>query len=155
MADHASLTKRRVSREKKSKGNDKEAKRELEVIDKILPHLDEGKPAITADISDDDYEIMKEFFLLTSKRTIFACNVSEDDLGDTINSPEDNSMVARVQKYAEETHGAEINIISARIEEELIAVSPEEAKEFFSADKLPVLIPSAPKFLYNRGFLFP
>ena len=132
LADHASLTKRRVSREKKSKGNDKEAKRELEVIDKILPHLDEGKPAITADISDDDYEIMKEFFLLTSKRTIFACNVSEDDLGDTINSPEDNSMVARVQKYAEETHGAEIIIISARIEEELIDVSPEEAKEFLA-----------------------
>ncbi|MEC9035215.1 MAG: DUF933 domain-containing protein, partial [Verrucomicrobiota bacterium] len=69
---------------------------------------------------------------LTSKRTIFACNVSEDDLAETINSPSDNSMVARVQQYAEETHGAEVIIISARIEEELIDISPEEAKEFLA-----------------------
>ena len=87
LADHAALEKRKTSREKKAKSGDKEAKKELAVMDKLLPHLDQGKPAITAEMNDDEKEIIKEFFLLTSKRTIFACNVSEDELADTISDP--------------------------------------------------------------------
>ena len=47
VADMASLEKRRQSREKKAKGGDKESKKEVELIDIILPHLDQGKPALT------------------------------------------------------------------------------------------------------------
>ena len=130
LADHAALEKRKTSREKKARSGDKEAKKELALMEKLLPHLDEGKPAITAQINDDEKDIMKEFFLLTSKRTIFACNVSEDELANALDNPDAHPMVSKVKSYAHETHGAEAIVISARIEEELIDLSSEEANEF-------------------------
>ena len=132
LADHAALEKRKISREKKAKSGDKEAKKELAVMDKLLPHLDQGKPAITAEMNDDEKEIIKEFFLLTSKRTIFACNVSEDELADAISDPQGHAMVSRVKSYAKDSHGAEAIVISARIEEELIDLSPQDGKDFLS-----------------------
>ena len=132
LADHAALEKRKTSREKKAKSGDKEAKKELAVMDKILPHLDQGKPAITAEMNDDEKEIIKEFFLLTSKRTIFACNVSEDELSGAISDPQGHAMVSRVKSYAKDSHGAEAIVISARIEEELIDLSPQDGKDFLS-----------------------
>ena len=130
LADMASLEKRRVSREKKAKGGDKEAKKEVELIDIILPHLDQGKPALTLEFSDEEAAVVKDFFLLSSKRTIYACNVSEDELATTTENPDSNPLVAKVRQYAAEHSGAEAVVISARIEEELSELSPEEAAEF-------------------------
>jgi len=130
LADIAALDKRKSSREKKAKSGDKEAKAEVELITKLLPHLDQGKPALTAELSDDERELMKEFFLLSSKKTLFACNVSEDELAGVLENPESNAMVAKVKAYAAENQGAEIVVISARIEEELVDLSTEEAEEF-------------------------
>ncbi len=133
LADYAALEKRKESREKKAKGGDKEAIAELAVVEKLLPHLDEGKPAITADLSDDERKLMmRELFLLSSKRTIFACNVSEDELAAALENPDSNPMVKRVADYAEESHGAEAIVISARIEEEMIDLEPDEAKEYLA-----------------------
>ncbi|MDX1681050.1 MAG: redox-regulated ATPase YchF, partial [Akkermansiaceae bacterium] len=119
IADMTSLEKRRSSREKKAKGGDKEAKKELELIDRILPHLDQGKPALTLEFSEEEKPIVKDFFLLSSKRTIYACNVNEDELAEVLADPTNNSMVAKVRDYAAEHSGAQTVIISARIEEEL------------------------------------
>lgn len=130
IADMSSLEKRRSSREKKAKGGDKEAKKEVELIDIILPHLDQGKPALTLDFSEEDKVIVKDFFLLSSKKTIYACNVNEDELANVVTNPESNPMVAKVAQYAKEHSGAQTVIISARIEEELSELEPEEAKEF-------------------------
>ena len=133
LADHAALEKRRASREKKAKGGDKEARAELDVIDKLLPHLDAGNPALTADISDDERKLMmRELFLLSSKRTIFACNVSEDELAAALNDPEGNPMAGKVRQYAKQAHGAEAIVISAHIEEEMIDLEIEEAAEFLA-----------------------
>ncbi|MAS93389.1 MAG: redox-regulated ATPase YchF [Verrucomicrobiales bacterium] len=132
LADMAALEKRKDSREKKAKGGDKEAKREVELIAKLLPHLDEGKPAITLEITEEEKKVLREFFLLTSKRTIFACNVSEDELADAVENPDGHPMVKKVRDYAAETHGAEAIVISARIEEEMIDLDPEEAAEFLA-----------------------
>jgi len=133
LADHAALEKRRASREKKAKGGDKEARAELEVMDKLLPHLDAGNPALTAVISDDERKLMmREFFLLSSKRTIFACNVSEDELAATLDDPDSNPMVGKVRQYAQQAHGAEAIVISAHIEEEMIDLEPGEAAEFLA-----------------------
>ncbi|RTZ61182.1 MAG: hypothetical protein DSZ33_01555, partial [Gammaproteobacteria bacterium] len=71
-----------------------------------------------------------DFFLLSSKKSIFACNVSEGDLADALKNPDDHPMVAQVRKYAAETQGAEATILSAQIEEELSELSPEDATEF-------------------------
>ena len=132
LADMASLEKRRHSREKKAKGGDKEAKKEVELIDIIMPHLDQGKPALTIDFSEDDRAIVKEFFLLSSKRTIYACNVAEDELAGAIEDPDSHPQVARVRKFAAEHSGSEAVVISARIEEELSELPVEEADEFLA-----------------------
>ena len=132
LADMASLEKRRNTREKKAKGGDKEAKREVELIDIIMPHLDQGKPALTIDFSDDDAAIVKDFFLLSSKRTIYACNVAEDELAAVTDNPDSNALVAKVRKFAAEHSGSEAVVISARIEEELSELSPEESAEFLA-----------------------
>jgi len=130
LADMGALEKRRHSREKKAKSGDKLSKQEVELIDKIMPHLDSGKPALTADLDNDERKLLKDFFLLSSKRTIFACNVNEDELAGAVGDPSSHPLVSKVKTYAAESQGAEIIVISARIEEELVELSPEEATEF-------------------------
>lgn len=130
LADLASLEKRHSSREKKAKTGDKEAKREVELMNRLIPHLDSGKPALTLELSNEEKRVLREFFLLTSHPTIFACNVSEADLAGAQSDPESHPLVSKVVKYAAETHGAEVVVISARIEEEMIDLEPDEAQMF-------------------------
>lgn len=132
LADMATLEKRLASREKKAKTGDKESKREVDLIQKLMPHLDAGKPALTLELSDEEKNVLRDFFLLTAKRTIFACNVSEEELADALATPDDHPLVKQVRDYAAETHGAEAIVISARIEEEMIDLEPEEAAEFLA-----------------------
>ena len=132
LADLTALEKRYSSREKKAKTGDKEAKREVELMDKLRPHLDSGNPALTLELSNEEKAVLKEFFLLTSKPTIFACNVAEDELAEAQKNPDGHTMVAKVRAYAGETHGSEAIVISARIEEEMIDLTPDEAGEFLA-----------------------
>ncbi len=132
LSDMAVLEKRRASREKKAKTGDAEAKKEVALIDKLMPHLDSGQPALTLTLSDEEKKTLREFFLLTSKRTIFACNVAENELGRAVSDPDSHSMVKKVRDYAASTFGAEAVVISARIEEEMIDLAPEEAAEFLA-----------------------
>ena len=132
LSDYAALEKRKASREKKAKTGDKEAKREVELMEKLLPHLDAGNPAITMEKTDDEQQTLREFFLLTSKRTIFACNVAEDELAEAQSNPDGHPMVAKVKKYAAEAHSAQAVVISARIEEEMIDLDPTESAEFLA-----------------------
>src|SRR5437016_10009028 len=80
LADLASLQRRRDRLQKQLHAGDKTAKIENAIIEKLLTHLDAGKPAITAELTPEEREIARSFFLLTSKPTIFACNVAEPDL---------------------------------------------------------------------------
>src|SRR5947209_5826307 len=66
LADLAALQKRHDRLQKEVRAGSKTAKAESAVIEKLLPHLDAGKPAITAQLSDDEKVIAREFFLLTS-----------------------------------------------------------------------------------------
>ena len=132
LSDMAALEKRKTSRIKKAKSGDKESKKEVELIEKLLPHLDSGKPALTLELSKDEQLTLREFFLLSSKRTIFACNVAEDELAEAQKDPDSHAMVAKVRDYAAASHDAEAVVISARIEEELVELDPEEAIEFLS-----------------------
>ncbi len=132
LADMAAMEKRRLSRIKKAKSGDKESKKEVELIDKILPHLDTGKPALTLELTDDERITLHDFFLLSSKRTIFACNVAEDELADAQKDPDSHAMVTKVREYAAASHDAEAIVISARIEEELVELDPDEAIEFLT-----------------------
>ncbi len=132
LADLAALEKRRVSREKKAKGGDKDARREVELIDLLLPHLDQGKPALTLEFSDEDRPMVRDFFLLSAKRTIYACNVAENELAAALADPDSHPQVAKVRLFAAEHSGSEAVVISARIEEELSDLPAEEAAEFLA-----------------------
>src|SRR2546430_1780515 len=67
LADLASLQKRHDRLQKEVRAGSKIAKAEVAVIDQLLPHLDGGKPAITLDLTPEEKEIARDFFLLSSK----------------------------------------------------------------------------------------
>ena len=136
LVDLAGLQKRSERLQKSVRMGDKVAKAEMAVVEKLLPHLDAGKPAITADLSDDEKKIMKSFFLLTAKPTIFACNVGEEDLAplSTENADEHpaGKHVKAVRDYVRAHHDTEAVVISAQIESELMDLPEAEAAEYLS-----------------------
>src|ERR1700693_5362980 len=76
LADLASLQKRHDRLQKEVRAGSKAAKAEVAVIDKLLPHLDSGKPAITLALTEEEKAVARDLFLLSSKPTLFACNVA-------------------------------------------------------------------------------
>jgi GTP-binding protein YchF len=133
LADMTAMERRQERNVKKARGGDKEAKAELTLLERLIPHLNEGKPASTLELTEDEQKVMHAFQLLTGKPTIFACNVSEDDLADARANPDKHPHVAAVKAYAAETHGAEAIVISASIEAELVSLDEEEAQEFLTS----------------------
>jgi GTP-binding protein YchF len=133
LADLASLQKRHDRLQKEVRAGSKTAKAEVAVIDKLLPHLDSGKPAITLELTPEEKEIAREFFLLSSKPTLFACNVAESDLAAISQELETNPAwqhVRAVQEYARNHFATEAVVISAQIESELVDLSETEAQEY-------------------------
>lgn len=125
LADLASLEKRKEKANRSAKSGDKEAKRELEIIEKLLPVVEEGRPVRSASLSDDDAEIVKKWFLLTSKPTIYAANVDEGSLAD----PASNPHVKRVMEHAA-AENADVVPICAKLEAELVALNEAERSEY-------------------------
>ena len=133
LADLAALQKRKDRLQKEVRAGSKTAKIEDSIIDKLLPHLNNGRRALTLELSPEEREIARGFFLLTSKPTIFACNVAESDLVAISKGDQPNSAakyVALVQDYAQHHFGTEAFLISAQIESELVDLSEDEALEY-------------------------
>ena len=78
LADLGTVTKRLDKPGKAAKQGDAQAKAELALLARLKPHLDAGKPALTLEMTDDEKKVVRSFFLLTTKPTLFACNVKED-----------------------------------------------------------------------------
>ncbi|MEM6747335.1 MAG: redox-regulated ATPase YchF [Pseudomonadota bacterium] len=125
LADLESLEKRRVNLEKRAKGQDKEAKELLALVDKALVPLRNGQPARVADIEPDEMKAWKGLQLLTTKPVLFVANVDEDSAG------AGNAYSGKVLEEAKK-QGAVAVVISARIESELAALDDDEAAEFLS-----------------------
>jgi len=133
LADLGSLQKRHDRLQKEVRAGSKTAKAEVAVIDKLLPHLDAGKPAITRELTDEEKAVARDFFLLSSKPTLFACNVAESDLAAISQELETNvalQHVRAVQEYARNHFATEAVVISAQIESELVDLSETEAQEY-------------------------
>ena len=81
------------------------------------------------DCTPEESALMKGFFLLTAKPTLFACNVGEDDLA----HPEKNPWVEKVKAYAAEHLGTRVVVVSAEIEAELCTLPPEERAEYLES----------------------
>ncbi len=133
LADLASLQKRKDRLQKEVRAGSKPARAEDAIMEKVLPHLNGGKPAITAELTPEEKEIARDFFLLTSKPTLFACNVAESDLA-AISANESAKAAARhvkaVQEYARHHFATEAVVISAQIESELVDLGENEAMEY-------------------------
>jgi GTP-binding protein YchF len=125
LADLGSIEKRKDKAGRGAKSGDKDAKREIEIIEKILPVLEEGKPIRAAALTDDEREIVKKWFLLTSKPTIYAANVDEGSLAD----PDSNPHVLAVKKHAA-AENSDVVVICAKLEAELVALEDEERAEY-------------------------
>ena len=140
LADLASLQKRHDRLQKEARAGSKSAKAENAVIEKLLPHLDAGKPAVTLSLSDEEKSIARAFFLLTSKPTIFACNIAENELatavadrGVRVTDPGYKGTaphIHAIQDYARNHFATEAVVISAQIESELVDLSETEASEY-------------------------
>jgi GTP-binding protein YchF len=133
LADLAALQKRRDRLQKEVRAGSKSAKAENTIIEKLLPHLDAGKPAVTFELTPEEKQVAREFFLLTSKPTLFACNVAEADLAAIATSDQSNAAakhVAAVREYARNHFATEAVVVSAQIESELVDLGEQEALEY-------------------------
>jgi ribosome-binding ATPase len=145
LADLASLQRRRDRLQKQLHAGEKTARSENAIIEKLLPHLDGGRPAISAALTPEEKAIARGFFLLTSKPTIFACNVAESDLAvvagivdpgqeTRIRTAKAGASAAQhvdlVQDYARHHFATEAVVISAQIESELVDLGENEAMEY-------------------------
>jgi len=135
LADLGAVQKRADRLVKSVRAGDKAAKAEMALCEKLLPHLDSGKPANTLALSEEESKIARGFFLLTSKPVIFACNVAESDLarlgagGDAEAHPAARYVKA-VRDYVGTHLATEAVVISAQIESELVDLPEAEAKEY-------------------------
>ena len=123
LADLESLEKRRVNLEKKVRGQDKEAKAALALVDKALPVLRDGKPARTIEIDDDERKDWLGLQLLTSKPVLFVANVDEASAADG------NDYARTVESRAAEENAVAV-VISAKIEAELAQLDDDEQAEY-------------------------
>ena len=153
LADLASVEKRREKAQRTAKSGDKDAKRELEILDKIQPALEEARPARSVDLTDDERAIVKNWFLLSTKPTIYAANVDEETLLNADENPHVNAV--RQQAKAE---NAEVVLICAKLEAELVALEADERKEYLAdlgleSSGVDNLIKAAYKMLGLMSFL--
>jgi GTP-binding protein YchF len=126
LADLESLEKRVDALEKRLRGQDKEAKETLDLINRSLALLREGKPARLVERKAEDEKLFHSLGLLTSMPVLYVCNVDEGA------AATGNAYARAVEKRAAE-EGALSVVISAKIEAE-IAVLPREEREHFLAD---------------------
>jgi len=114
----------KLQREAKSK---KDAKAKLDLANELKEHLEELNPASTFSKKDDENfkELNKELRLLSAKQIIYGANTDEDGL------LEENEYVKRLKEHAKKTNSPVITLC-AKIEEELIGLEEEEAKEFLN-----------------------
>jgi ribosome-binding ATPase len=128
LADLATVERRRDKAQKSVKSGDKTARAELEVLDKIQPVLEAGRSARTVDLNVDERAVARNFFLLTSKPTIYAANVDES----TLANADANSMVRAVREIAAQ-EAAECVVICAQLEAELVALPPAERLDYLNS----------------------
>ena len=126
-ADMETLEKR-LDKAKKNLKSDKKYQTEIDLIEKIKANLEKGISARAIEYNEDEQEMVKEMFLLTSKPIIYIANISEEQ----ILNAENESMVKDVKKYAEKEK-AEVIPLCVKIEEELSGLEDEDKKEMLEA----------------------
>ncbi len=124
LADLESLERRFDQATKKAKGNDREAKEQLVVMEPIIAALHDGKPARSVTFSKEQTVTVKRLQLLTDKPIMYICNVDEDSAGTG------NDWSEKVTAWAKEQGAV---TIAAAIDAEVAVLPPEEQAEFLES----------------------
>jgi GTP-binding protein YchF len=124
LADLATVEKQLAKYVKPARAGDKEAAKLVAVLEKVQAHLDQGRPARSAGLSKDESVMMRQFFLLTMKPTMYVANVDEAGL-------ENNPLLERVRQFAAD-EGAPVVPVCAALESEMIDLSDEDKKAFLA-----------------------
>ena len=114
---------KRIDRAAKMAKADKKFLEEEDAFKKLRDALEAGKPARQVELTDEEQALVKDAFLLTAKKILYVCNISEAD----IENPE-NDYLKKVREYAK-ADNAEVIVLCAKIEEELSVLEGEEKKE--------------------------
>jgi GTP-binding protein YchF len=123
LSDLESIEKRMQNLTRKVRGGDKEAVQQVRLLEMAQAALEDGKPARTVAVDPEDAKQWKMLQLLTTKPVLYVCNVEEDSAGTG------NSQSARVAEMAAAQGNSHV-VISARIEEEISQLEPDEAEMF-------------------------
>ena len=125
LADLATCEKALARDGKKAKSGDKEAQKLVAILDKLLPHLNEGKPARSAGLSDEEKLVLKPYCLLTIKPAMYVANVAEDGF-------DNNPHLAKLQALAA-SEGAPVVALCAAIEAEIADLEDADKVEFLQS----------------------
>jgi ribosome-binding ATPase len=126
LADLDSLERRADALEKKAKGGDKDAKVTLDLINRALTLLRDGKPARLVDVKPEEEKLFRSLGLLTSKPVLYVCNVDE------ASAATGNAFSAKVEARAR-AERAGVVVISAQIEAEIAVLPPAERADYLDA----------------------
>jgi hypothetical protein len=127
LADLDSATKQRDAAVKRARGNDKDARDRLAILEPVIEALEAGRPARSVELGADQRPLFRQLQLLSAKPVLYAANVEEDA------AASGNKYSALVEQRAAET-GSACVVVSAAIEAEVAALSdPAEKKEFLES----------------------
>lgn len=129
LADMDSCQKRADKAQKLVKSGEKSARDELDAAQALLKHMDAGNPARTCPLSKEQRAAVASWFLLTDKPVLYAANIDENGLAGDDRARQLTEAVKGVAR----AEGAQVLVISARVEEEIARMQPQEKKEFLEA----------------------
>ncbi len=122
------MTERRIERVAKiAKTGDKDAKKELSILEVYMAHFEDFKSARTVNLSDEDKAFLEDFPLLSDKPVIYVCNVDDD-------SAVDGNAYVDALKKAMADENAEVLIIAGELESEIAELEDEEDRLVFLDD---------------------
>ena len=124
LADMESAEKAVLRVGKNAKSGNKEAIAEKALMEKVVSHIDSGKPVRTMELNESEQELIKLMHLLTSKPVMYIANVDEDGF-------ENNDMLSSVSEYAK-AEGAVVVSVCAAIEAEIAQLEEDEKAEFLT-----------------------
>ncbi|RMC99230.1 redox-regulated ATPase YchF, partial [Aquitalea palustris] len=124
LADLSSVEKAMQREGKKAKSGDKDARALIAVLEKLMPHLDQGLPVRSLKLSDEEITIIKPLCLLTIKPAMYVANVSEDGF-------KNNAYLDKLQALGER-EGAPVVALCAAIESEIADLEDADKAEFLA-----------------------
>ena len=130
LRDLDTVQKRAERARKQAKANSAVEKAALSTCEALARHLDEGKPARSFVVPDDNYsaDIIREMFLLTGKPTFYVANVDENSLGNLDKNRHYQAVLAHAK-----AEGAQVVAICAALEAQITELDPAERPEFLAS----------------------